>query len=99
MTIDIVAYTSGYSDPFSTGQPSASPLVPGVYDCALDGHPYLFNRSHADLETIQAWLRQSSQPLLRDQSDQSDEPAEHSISPAVQWRRTAESWHKGAGQI
>jgi hypothetical protein len=98
VTIDIVHYTSAYDEAFSTGIPSASALVPGVFDCALDGHPYLLDRSHSDVETIQAWMRQSSQPLIREQSDQSDEPGEQSISPAVQWRKSAESWHKGAGQ-
>jgi hypothetical protein len=95
----VVGYSSAFDAPFFSGSPSATELVPGVFSIAVDGHPYLLDLSHASVETIQGWFREESLPLLRDQADQGSEPGEQSISPQQMWRRSQESWHKGAGQV
>src|SRR5690606_21958944 len=43
-------------------------------------------------------FRHVTVPLLRDQADQSERPGEASINPDDLWRRTAATWHRGAGQ-
>lgn len=80
--------------------PLASPLyegtgvsstVPYPWDVAINGRPYQVNFD-GDL------FRFRSIPILRQQQDTSSKPGEQSINPAGLWRRTAKSWHRGAGQ-
>lgn len=78
------------SEPFYTGG-TASSEVPSRYDVALDGRPYM-------LDSILDEFKHSSVPLLRTQADQSASPSEASISPEDLWRRSQDTWHKGAGQ-
>lgn len=40
----------------------------------------------------------ASIPYIRQQSDQSEAPGEQTLNPAGLWRRSATSWHLGAGQ-
>lgn len=97
MTLPVVGFSSPFDAPFLTGL-ATSVDVPGPYHVAIDGHPYLVDLEHSSVETTSAWYREESLPLLRTQADSSDEPAEHSISPEQTWRRSQESWHRGAGQ-
>lgn len=81
---------------FFTGISSPSALVPSQYTHALDGHPYLIDRS-ADGYGLNRF-RHATIPTLR-QSTQTNGPlGEQSINPAGLWRSSVETWHKGAGQ-
>lgn len=62
--------------------------VPARLPCAIDGHAYL---CEADYE-------RTTVDVIRQQSDASSEPGEQSLSPYGLWRRSQESWHRGAGQ-
>ena len=80
-------------DPFYGTLP-LSALVPGVFPVALNGRPYFIDTKYAGSD---GWGRRSI-PLLRDQADTSDRPGEQSLSRDGTWRRSTESWHRGAGQ-
>lgn len=73
-----------------------SSLVPGVYLVAIDSRPYVVDFS---VDTRRDEFRHRSIPLLRPQADTSNLPGEGSLNPAALWRRSVESWHKGAGQV
>lgn len=94
----VATYSATYSAEYFSGVSASSSRVPGLYDIAIDGHEYLINKSHDSVGTISAWFREETPDVLRAQADQSNEPGEQSISPQVMWRRSQESWHKGAGQ-
>jgi hypothetical protein len=64
-------------------------LCPGKFPVAINGRPYMVDP---------AGFRRESLPILRQQSDTSDLPSEASLNPRALWRRSAESWHHGAGQ-
>lgn len=95
----VLGFSGQFNAAFFTGSPSATDLVPGVFPVAIAGHPYLLDLSHTSVETITAWFREETLPLLRDQADDSGEPSESSISPDPLWRRAQETWHKGQGQM
>lgn len=66
--------------------------VPGTHPIELDGRGYLLDLASEQFsyETI---------PLLNPQLSQSQEQVnESSLNPEGLWRRSQESWHKGAGQ-
>jgi hypothetical protein len=87
-----IGLDAGLEAPFYTGQASApSSLVPAAYPVALAGHPYVI-----DLDSDR--FRHLSVPILRQQADQSASPSETSITPEDLWRRSIDTWHKGAGQ-
>lgn len=92
-------YTLSLGAPFGAplyGGSGISELVPGIFPIALNGRPYLLNlEPFADGASI---FRRQSLPLLRQQADQSASPGESSVSPESFWRRSQDSWHKGAGQ-
>ena len=92
-------YTLSLGAPFGAplyGGSGISELVPGVFPIALNGRPYLLNlEPFADGASA---FRRQSLPLLRQQADQSASPGEASVSPESFWRRSQDSWHKGAGQ-
>lgn len=81
-----------FSEPFYQGG-GTSTLTPYITDSALGGHDYLIDWSAGE-----AALRFEPVPLMRPQSDDSDQPGEQSINPDSFWRRSGESWHFGAGQ-
>jgi len=85
-----VPITASFSEPFYTGGASSSDFS-GQWDVALNGRPYLL-----DLKSNR--FRHISVPLLRQQADQATSPSESSINPADLWRRSQDTWHKGAGQ-
>lgn len=87
---------------FALGSPFGSPyylgggtttIVPYIAEVALDGHPYRIDWS-AEVPLDFAGIDE-----LRPQSDQSTDPGEQSINRDAYWRRSAESWHVGAGQV
>lgn len=94
-----VAYDSGYSAPWFAGVAFAdSTIVPNTFPLAINGRPYLLNSDPQAIDSYADFFKELSLPLMRPQSDQSDEPGESSISPQQFWRRSQNSWHHGAGQ-
>lgn len=93
---DTASFSSSFSAPFFGG--IAVSEGPRLFPISLGGHDYVIDLDHGSVETISAWLREESLPLLRAQSDDGKEPSGASISPEQMWRRTQESWHHGAGQ-
>ncbi len=85
--------TATLDAPFFTGK-STSAVVPGLYPVAVAGHPYLVEENGRNSDRF----RRRSIEFLRPQADQRDSPGQHSINPDDLWRRTKESWHRGAGQ-
>lgn len=69
----------------------ATQLVPAVFPVAINGRPYMIDRS------ANAFTRQYD-ARVRDSVDQSTEPGEGAINPQGLWRRSQSSWHYGAGQ-
>ena len=82
-----------FSDPYYTGTGGgSSDLVPAAFDVALGGRHYML-----DLAEVGAFRHQSIE-LIRQQADQSSRPGEASINPEDFWRRSVDTWQKGAGQ-
>ena len=75
---------------FYTGT-GATQLVPDVFPVAINGRPYMVDRS------ANAFNRQFD-ARVRDSVDQSSEPGESALNPQGLWRRSQSSWHYGAGQ-
>jgi len=81
-------FVGGYS--FYTGTGSTT-LVPDVFPIGLNGRPYMLDmRSNKFVS--------GHEPRIRDSVDQSTIPGEAAINPGGLWRRSAISWHAGAGQ-
>lgn len=66
--------------------------VPGVYDIGIDGRGYM-----VDTQYLEAFRVQTLDPIRR-QADSSSSVGESSLNPEGYWRRSPESFHKGAGQ-
>lgn len=94
----ITRFNTPWNAAWFTGKSATSALVPGLYPVALDGHPYLINLDHAAVQASGVYFKRESLPMLRAQADTGDTPGEQSLSPQQFWRRSAESWHHGAGQ-
>lgn len=78
--------------PFYTGDVSALSLeVPSRYPVGLGGRGY-----NLDLAIEQ--FAHVSIPILKPQQDSSNQVSESSLNPEGLWRRSQDSWHKGAGQ-
>lgn len=87
--------TATLSEPYYTGG-SISSLVPAVWPIAINGRPYMLDTLP---ETFYVRWNVETIPLLRQQADQSDAPAEQSLNPSGFWRRAQDSFHHGAGQV
>jgi len=74
------------------GGASASDLSPHTFPVGLGQFAYPIDYSYADQFNFL--------PLenMRNQQDTRDNPGEHALNPAGLWRRSATSWHLGAGQ-
>lgn len=78
--------------PFYTGNVSSLSLeVPSRYPVGLGGRGY-----NLDLKSGQ--FAHVSIPILKPQQDSSNQVSESSLNPEGLWRRSQDSWHKGAGQ-
>lgn len=85
----MVGFTSGFSDPFYSGA--------GVSADAGIAHPVsLGGIAYATDGTVE-WVHRSI-PLLRGAVDDQSNVGEQTLNPEAFWRRTAQSWHVGAGQ-
>lgn len=72
-----------------------SPDIPYRYPVAINGRPYLLE---LDVQDRELRFSQQTVPVLRAQADTGAQPGEQSINPEGLWRRTQDSWHRGAGQ-
>lgn len=70
---------------------SLSDEVPSIYPVGLAGRGY-----NLDLRANQ--FAHVSIPILKPQQDASGQVNESSLNPEGLWRRSQDSWHKGAGQ-
>ena len=66
--------------------------VPGVWDVAINDHAYM-----VDTQFLEAYRSQTLDPIRR-QGDSSASVGEATLNPEGYWRRSPNSWHKGAGQ-
>jgi hypothetical protein len=90
--------TIGFDDPYYAGSTGTTSLVPGAFDVAIGGHPYMIDFNH-DLTGFRAlYFRRESIQALRQQSDTAQRPGEYSLNPDGAWRRSQETWHHGQGQ-
>ena len=85
-----MSFSSSFNVGFYSGG-ALTDLVPNLYPVALDGHPFLVDRKSNQFRHITI-------PVLKQQSQDSGNLGEQSINPQGLWRRSIESWHKGAGQ-
>lgn len=83
------------ASPFYTGA-GVSAEVPGKWDCALNGHTFMYDWKNT-YTGVGRFVRQSIS-LLKPQQDTSGNVSEASLNPEEFARRAAESWHHGAGQ-
>lgn len=83
--------TTRFNAPYFTGS-SQSQLVPGLFDVALNGRPFMVDTKYADQ------FRRQPIELLRRQADQSPTFGEQTLSPEDAIRRSQDSWDHGAGQ-
>lgn len=83
------------ASPFYSGS-GLSAEVPGKWDCALNGHTFMFDWKNT-YTGVGRFVRQSIS-LLKPQQDTSGNVSEASLNPEEFARRSAESWHHGAGQ-
>lgn len=79
------------------GGGSTTSEVPGKWPVALNGRPYMIDTQVE--HTFTDYWRHESIQLLRTQADPSSFPSEQTLNPEGLWRRHADSWHDGAGQI
>jgi hypothetical protein len=86
--------TTTLTKPYYTGSPTTSD-VPSLFPIALNGRPYIVDLNQTRL-TYQ--FKRETLPVLRSQSNVSNLPDESSMNPEDLWRRSQDSWHKGAGQ-
>jgi hypothetical protein len=73
---------------------NASGLVPDIFDCSLDGRPYMIDES----QPFYRQHRRQLEPIIRTQADTSPEPGEQTLDPNGLWRRSFEDWRMGMGQ-
>ena len=80
--------TLDFSSSFFTGTSPVTATVPGLWDCALDGHPFMIDWLHVSYVGMEegSYIAQSV-PVTRTQADTSNEPGEHTLSPAAPWLR------------
>lgn len=84
-----MGFSPSLAEPFYTGLSASAIDVPAVFPAAIAGHRYMLDLRQYRRESI---------PVIRQQADSSDEPGEQSFNPFALFRRSTESWHKGAGQ-
>src|SRR5436190_1650142 len=90
-------FSAALDFPFATGGTTvtvATTLVPRTYPVALGGHPYLIDDGPL---YGQAYTHQSI-PYLRPYFATQDQVNEKALNPEALWRRSQNTWHKGAGQ-
>lgn len=83
--------TTTFTHPYNTSRAAvAGTAVATTYHVALGGRGYM-------IDTKSEWFWRTI-PKLRPQQDTAGQPSERSFNPEGLWRRSHESWHKGAGQ-
>lgn len=82
--------TALFTTPFFTGA-GTTQEVPSLYPIGLNGRGYM-----VDLKS--GLYRRQSIQILRGQADTGNLPGEQSVNPDDLWRRSQQTWSKGAGQ-
>ncbi len=88
--------TATFDRPFFESASAGSALVPGTYDVAIDGHPFMIDSTFEFGRRDS--FRHSSIAATRSATDISNIPGESTINVAGLWRREIEDWSFGAGQ-
>lgn len=81
-----------FASPYFTGA-TTDLEVPARFHCALAGRRYMI-----DTKRLPDFRREAIR-LLREQADNSNAPGEQTLSPEELWRRSADDWSHGAGQV
>jgi hypothetical protein len=87
--------TTLFNDPYYLGG-AVSGEVPGIYPVAIAGRPYLIDLKERYTTGL---FTRATVPILRNSHDTTNLPGEQTLNPDDLWRRAAESWHLGAGQV
>lgn len=69
----------------------------GIGSLEISAFPVFFGQFPYNIDYTQPFSLETV-PYMRDQSDESSSPGEQSMNPLGLWRRSATSWHLGAGQ-
>lgn len=80
---------STFVEPFFTGG-STNTTVPEPFPVSINGHGYIIEPTECHRQFINQ---------MRPVGPQSDEPGEAMLNPENLWKRSASSWHHGAGQV
>lgn len=99
MTTPTLALDSPLDTPLSTAAIPSASAVPGQYEVALNGHPYMIDHARDLAGFLNTHQTRRSLPILREQADTAPIPSEQSLNREANWRRTLESWEHGAGQL
>lgn len=91
-----IALGAHFGASLSPSATATSLTVPGLFPVGVAGRPYLVNLDPQFSLGIR--FSRDSLPLLRTQADNARTSGESSVSPENLWRRSIDSWHKGAGQ-
>jgi len=83
-----LALSHPFTEPFYEGS-AVSPLVPKNFHVAIGGHPYMMDVRKYSRRTL---------PGVSEQTDQTTEPGEASLSREGFWRRSQSRFDHGAGQ-
>lgn len=84
--------------PFYEGTGGVSADVPNKWPVSLNGRNLVLDVQGDGLSQANRWKHESIE-IIRQQSDTSDNPSEHTLNPLGLWRRAQDSWHHGAGII
>lgn len=84
-----MSYADPFNAPFSYAKSVGSQDVPGRFMAAVGGHSYMIDLAKFSRRSV---------PAIRQQSDQSSEPGEQSLSASDLWRRSQSTWDGGTGQ-
>jgi hypothetical protein len=84
-----MSYGDPFNSPYNQSSTAASLEVPGLLPVAIAGRAYKAMLDQIVLKSL---------PWVREQSDDSEEPGEETLSPLDLWRRARSTWHLGAGQ-
>jgi len=86
-------YPTSFDSGFYPGGQASSNEVPYRFDVGINGRNYVLDTTD---EAFSQLIK--SVPFMRTQSDISSSVSEEALSRDSFWRKTMQSWHKGAGQ-
>lgn len=92
-----MGFTATLAQPFFEGSSGSTSVVPGLYDVAIDSHPYMIDTTFEFGRRDS--FRHSSIPAQRTAVQVSNISGEESVNTQGLWRREAPDWSLGAGQL